>query len=84
MRSLADDIHQLEGRPPNAINVYLVGDVLVDAGTPGATRRILRELEGRACRRRAGTRSATGRRCAIRMRWHALRRRCSLTYVMQT
>ena len=46
MRTLADGVHQLEGRPPNAINVYLVGDMLVDAGTPGAKRRILRELEG--------------------------------------
>ena len=47
MRTLALDVHQLAGRPPNAINVYLVGDVLVDAGTPSARRRILRELGGR-------------------------------------
>lgn len=43
-------MHQLAGRPPNAINVYLVGDVLVDAGTPGARRRILRQLAGREVR----------------------------------
>jgi glyoxylase-like metal-dependent hydrolase (beta-lactamase superfamily II) len=48
MRTLALDVHQLRGRPPNAINVYLVGDVLVDAGTTSARRRILRELGGRA------------------------------------
>jgi hydroxyacylglutathione hydrolase len=47
MRTLALDVHQLGGRPPNAINVYLVGDVLVDAGTPSARRRILRELGAR-------------------------------------
>jgi glyoxylase-like metal-dependent hydrolase (beta-lactamase superfamily II) len=47
MRTLALDVHQLRGRPPNAINVYLVGDVLVDAGTTSARRRILRELGGR-------------------------------------
>jgi hydroxyacylglutathione hydrolase len=48
MRTLALDVHQLRGRPPNAINVYLVGDVLVDAGTTSARRRILRELGERA------------------------------------
>jgi hydroxyacylglutathione hydrolase len=47
MRTLALDVHQLRGRPPNAINVYLVGDVLVDAGTTSARRRILRELGAR-------------------------------------
>jgi glyoxylase-like metal-dependent hydrolase (beta-lactamase superfamily II) len=44
MRVLARDVRQLGGFPPNAINVYLVGDVLVDAGTPLAARRILRQL----------------------------------------
>ncbi|CAA9527689.1 MAG: Probable metallo-hydrolase YflN [uncultured Solirubrobacteraceae bacterium] len=50
MRTLAQDVHQLAGRPPNAINVYLVGDVLVDAGTPAAERRILGQLAGRDVR----------------------------------
>ena len=36
MRSVAGDVHQLRGMPPNTINVYLVGGVLVDAGTPAA------------------------------------------------
>jgi hydroxyacylglutathione hydrolase len=44
MRTLALDVHQLKGTPPHAINVYLVGEVLVDAGTPRAHRRILREV----------------------------------------
>jgi len=50
MRTLAVGVHQLKGTPPNAINVYLVGDVLVDAGTPAAKRRILRQLAGREVR----------------------------------
>jgi hydroxyacylglutathione hydrolase len=44
MRTLALDVQELRGVPPHALNVYVVGDVLVDAGTTGAHRRILREL----------------------------------------
>src|SRR5436853_3287549 len=47
MRLIADDLYQLSGFPPNAINVYLMGDVLVDAASRHAGRRILRQLEGR-------------------------------------
>ena len=50
MRTLADGVQQLKGFPPNTINVYLVGDVLVDAGTPAAKKRILAELAGRDVR----------------------------------
>lgn len=46
MKRLADDVHQLAGFPPNAINVYRIGDVLVDAGTRRAEKRIVRELAG--------------------------------------
>ncbi|MDQ3571272.1 MAG: MBL fold metallo-hydrolase [Actinomycetota bacterium] len=46
MKQLADGVFQLRGFPPNAINVYLIGDVLIDASTRFATRRILRELQG--------------------------------------
>ena len=46
MQTLAPGVHQLRGRPPHMINVYVIGDVLVDAGTPAAKRRILRQLEG--------------------------------------
>ena len=46
MRELAPGVRQLHGTPPNTINVYLVDDVLVDAGTPAARKRILRELAG--------------------------------------
>ena len=47
MRELAGDVHQLRGWPPNAINVYLVSDVLIDAGTRRAERRIMRQIAGR-------------------------------------
>ncbi len=44
---LAEDVYQLRGRPPNAINVYLIGDVLLDAATRQGEQRIMRELAGR-------------------------------------
>jgi glyoxylase-like metal-dependent hydrolase (beta-lactamase superfamily II) len=47
LRQLAEGLFQLAGRPRNAINVYLMGDVLVDAGTTSAAKRILREVSGR-------------------------------------
>jgi hydroxyacylglutathione hydrolase len=47
MKQLADGVWQLRGFPPDAINVYLVEDVLIDAGTRMAGRRILRQLAGR-------------------------------------
>jgi glyoxylase-like metal-dependent hydrolase (beta-lactamase superfamily II) len=47
MKQITDDLHLLRGFPPNAINVYLMGTVLVDAATRHAGRRILRQLEGR-------------------------------------
>lgn len=46
MKQLAEGLHLLRGFPPNAINVYLVGDVLVDAATRHAGRRILRQVFG--------------------------------------
>lgn len=36
----------LPGLPAYAVNAYLIGDVLIDAGTRQSTRRILRQLEG--------------------------------------
>jgi glyoxylase-like metal-dependent hydrolase (beta-lactamase superfamily II) len=47
MKQLAEDVFQLRGRPPNAINVYLVADVLIDAATRQGERRIVREIAGR-------------------------------------
>ncbi len=47
MRELADGLFQLRGRPANIMNVYLAGDVLLDAATRHSGKRILRQLEGR-------------------------------------
>lgn len=48
MKHLAEDLHLLRGFPRHAINVYLMGDVIVDAATRRAGKRILREVAGRA------------------------------------
>jgi hydroxyacylglutathione hydrolase len=48
MEEIADNVWKLAGRPPHAFNSYLVGDVLVDARTRHASRRILEELNGHA------------------------------------
>jgi glyoxylase-like metal-dependent hydrolase (beta-lactamase superfamily II) len=48
VKKLAPDVQILSGFPPYAINVYLVGDVLVDAGSRHAAGRILRQLRGRS------------------------------------
>jgi hydroxyacylglutathione hydrolase len=55
MKQLAEDVYLLDGRPPNAINVYLIGDVLLDAGTRQAERRIMRQIAGRSLRAHALT-----------------------------
>lgn len=46
MRRLADGLFQLSGLPPSAVNIFLLGDVLVDCGTRHAARRVLRQLRG--------------------------------------
>jgi hydroxyacylglutathione hydrolase len=48
VKELAPGLWQLRGFPPQGINVYLMGDVLVDAATKRAGRRILGELKGRS------------------------------------
>src|SRR3712207_1525652 len=48
MRQLADGLYVLRGFPPRAINVYLAGDVLIDAATRFAGPRILRQLRDHA------------------------------------
>jgi hydroxyacylglutathione hydrolase len=47
MKQLADDVYMLKGFPPNAINVYLVDGVLIDAATRQAEKRIFKQLAGR-------------------------------------
>ena len=56
MTQLAEDLHLLRGWPPNAINVYLVEDVLIDAATRRAEKRIMRQISGRAVSARAHAR----------------------------
>ena len=47
MKQLADGVWQLGGFPPNVINVYVIEDVLIDAASRHAARRILRQIDGR-------------------------------------
>jgi hydroxyacylglutathione hydrolase len=46
VKQLAEGVHQLKGRPANGINVYLVEDVLIDAATRQAEKRIMRQIAG--------------------------------------
>jgi glyoxylase-like metal-dependent hydrolase (beta-lactamase superfamily II) len=47
MIAIADGLFQLAVWPRHAINVYLMGDVLIDSGTRFDAARILRQLRGR-------------------------------------
>jgi hydroxyacylglutathione hydrolase len=47
MRELADGVFHLSGFPRDAINVYVLGDVLIDAGTALDRKRILRQVSDR-------------------------------------
>ena len=55
MREHAPGVFQLRGFPPNAINVYVLEDVLIDAASRFAGRRILRQIRGRTIRAHALT-----------------------------
>jgi len=55
MRELAPEVWQLGGLLPNVINTYLIGGVLVDAGSRFDARKILRELRGHEVRAHALT-----------------------------
>ena len=46
MKELAEGVHLLRGFPPNAINVYVIGDVLLDAATRQGEKRIMRQIAG--------------------------------------
>ena len=61
MKRLIDGLYLLRGFPPFAINVYLMGDVIVDAGTRHATRRILRQVRGHPVSALALTHAHPGR-----------------------
>jgi hydroxyacylglutathione hydrolase len=47
MKQLAEGVQMLDGWPRNAINVYLVGDVLIDAATRQGEKRIMRQIAGK-------------------------------------
>ncbi len=47
MQQLVDGVWQLSGFPRYAVNVYVMGDVLVDAGMRYDRRRILRQVRDR-------------------------------------
>ena len=47
MKQHADGVWQLSGFPPNAINVFLLDDVLIDASARFATRSIIKQLKDR-------------------------------------
>ncbi|MBV9425394.1 MAG: MBL fold metallo-hydrolase [Solirubrobacterales bacterium] len=47
MREVASGVWQISFGPRDAVNVYLVGDVLIDAGTSSMGRRLVRRLAGR-------------------------------------
>jgi hydroxyacylglutathione hydrolase len=55
VKELAPGVWQLRGFPPNGINVYLVEDVLIDAASRRAGKRILGQLRGRTVRAHALT-----------------------------
>lgn len=55
MQELADGVWHLSGFPANAVNVYVIGDVLIDAGTRMDRGRIVKQIEGRRIRAHALT-----------------------------
>jgi glyoxylase-like metal-dependent hydrolase (beta-lactamase superfamily II) len=46
MKQLAEDVYMLKGFPPNVINVYVAGGVLIDSATRQAEKRIFKQTEG--------------------------------------
>jgi hydroxyacylglutathione hydrolase len=47
MHELAPDLHLARGGPGHTLNVYLLGDVVVDAGVRWSRRRLAHQLRGR-------------------------------------
>ena len=48
MHEVAPDVWQIPLLPRNGVNAYLVGDVLVDAGTKGMAKKVLEQIDGRS------------------------------------
>ncbi len=55
MREVAEDVFHLSLLPRDAVNAYLVGDVLVDAGYAALAKRVLKAVRGRAVARHVVT-----------------------------
>ncbi len=55
MEQIAPDLWKLNVYPANAINLYLAGDTLIDAGFPRATKAICKRLRGHTVRAHALT-----------------------------
>jgi len=47
MHEVAPDVWQIPLLPRNGVNAYLIGDVLVDAGTKGMAKKVLEAVDGR-------------------------------------
>jgi glyoxylase-like metal-dependent hydrolase (beta-lactamase superfamily II) len=48
MRRVAEDVFHIPLSPRDGVNAYLLGDVVVDAGTKGAGKRLIKALKGHA------------------------------------
>jgi glyoxylase-like metal-dependent hydrolase (beta-lactamase superfamily II) len=46
MKELADGVWHLKGKPANNVNVYVIGDVLIDSGAQLDKSRVLKQIEG--------------------------------------
>lgn len=51
MRQIIEGIYELSGFPQNLVNMYLVGDTLIDAGIRSDQGRLLQALKGRQVKR---------------------------------
>ena len=48
IRRVAEDVFHIPLTPRDGVNAYLLGDVVVDAGTKGAAKRLIKALHGHA------------------------------------
>jgi hydroxyacylglutathione hydrolase len=48
IRRVAEDVFHIPLTPRDAVNAYLLGDIVVDAGTKGAAKRLIKALRGHA------------------------------------
>lgn len=48
IRRVAEDVFHIALTPRDAVNAYLLGDIVVDAGTKGAAKRLIEALRGHA------------------------------------